>query len=119
MLTKFGSNSPHICWLDNCQEGKHWVFYVIPRVILGFKINIAERPKPRREFLSPLSLVFEPLGVASPFLLKGRKIMQELCKFGNFQCEDQIPDDTKCQQVVDENSKIRCTHVIAKSCVTS
>ena len=41
-----------------------------------------------------LSSIYDPLGLVSPFLLKGRKIIQELCK-GNFQWDDDIPEDIK------------------------
>ena len=62
--------------------------------IIGFTISIAEKPLTRRGLLAMLSSIYDPLGLVSPFLLKGRKIIQELCK-GNFQWDDDIPEDIK------------------------
>ena len=65
-----------------------------PEDIIGFKISIVEKPLTRRGLLAMLSSIYDPLGLVSPFLLKGRKIIQELCK-GNFQWDDDIPEDIK------------------------
>ena len=65
-----------------------------PEDIIGFKISIVEKPLTSRGLLAMLSSIYDPLGLVSPFLLKGRKIIQELCK-GNFQWDDDIPEDIK------------------------
>ena len=39
---------------------------------LGFNISLRDTPLTRRGILSTISSVFDPLGLASPFLLKGR-----------------------------------------------
>lgn len=46
---------------------------------LGFKIAIKEKPLTKRGMLSTLSSIFDPLGLGSPFLLKGKQIIQALC----------------------------------------
>ena len=47
---------------------------------LGFYIKFADKPLTRRGLLSTLSSVYDPLGLAAPFLLKGRQIIQQLCR---------------------------------------
>ena len=46
----------------------------------GNKIYIKQKPLTRRGLQSTLSSVYDPLGLAAPFLLEGRKIIQKLCK---------------------------------------
>ena len=45
---------------------------------LGFRINMTDSPLTRRGILSTISSIFDVLGLVSPFLLKGRKILQEI-----------------------------------------
>ena len=46
----------------------------------GFKLNLDGKPTTRRQMLSMISKIYDPLGLAAPFLLKGKRILQELCK---------------------------------------
>ena len=41
-------------------------------------ISLKDKPAAERGMLSELSLVYDPLGLASPFILKGRRIIQKL-----------------------------------------
>ena len=47
---------------------------------IGFYIKFADNPLTRRGLLSTLSSVYDPRGLAAPFLLKGRQIIQQLCR---------------------------------------
>ena len=47
---------------------------------LCFNINIKDKPLTRTGLLTMLSSTYDPLGLVSLFLLKGRKTIQELCK---------------------------------------
>ena len=47
---------------------------------LGFYIKLADKPLTRRGLLSTLSSVYDPLGLGAPFLLKGKQIIQQLCR---------------------------------------
>ena len=42
--------------------------------------------------LSLISKIFDPLGLDAPFLLKSKRILQELCK-SNFSWDDAVSDD--------------------------
>lgn len=50
---------------------------------LTFRIDVNSKPETRRGLLSMLSQIFDPLGLALPYLMSGRKIMQEA-----FACSD-------------------------------
>ena len=45
-----------------------------------FRVNLKKKTGTRRGMLSILSSIFDPLGLVSPFVLKGRKILQQLCE---------------------------------------
>ena len=60
---------------------------------LGFKVNLKEKPLTRREVLSTLSSIYDPLGFDAPFLLQGKQILQKLCHL-NLKWDEHIPDET-------------------------
>ena len=49
---------------------------------LHFKLNLKAGNITRRRMLSTLSSFNDPLGLASPFILRGRKMLQDLCQEG-------------------------------------
>ena len=55
---------------------------------LGFKVNLGNKPY-TRGMLSVISKIYDPFGSASTFLLKGKKILQELCK-NNFSWDEKV-----------------------------
>ena len=55
--------------------GVHWN---IENDYLGFKINFKDKPLTRRGMLSTISSVYDPLGIAAPFVLERLKILQKL-----------------------------------------
>ena len=46
---------------------------------IGFQVQRMEQPLTKRGILSMLSSVYDPLGLASPFVLRARRIVQRLC----------------------------------------
>ena len=58
--------------------------------------GVMDKPLTRKGLLAILSSIYDPLGLVSPFLLKGRKIIQELCK-DSFQWDHPIPENIKQQ----------------------
>ena len=56
------------------------VIWNIKTDTLGFKISLKDKPATKRGMLSELSSVYDPLGLASSFILKGRRIIQKLCQ---------------------------------------
>ena len=58
---------------------------------LGFQVHMKEKPLTRRGMFSSLSSIYDPLGLAAPFMLEGRRIIQSLCH-QNLDQVEQIPD---------------------------
>ena len=50
--------------------------------LLCCKLNLKARNITRRGMLSTLCSFYDPLGLRSPFILRGRKILQDLCQEG-------------------------------------
>ena len=57
-----------------------------------FKVKNVKKPNTRRGVLSIVSSLFDPLGMISPFILSGKKILQLLCK-KDLGWDDPIPED--------------------------
>ena len=69
----------------------------IEKDTFGFKTNLGEKPLTRRGMLSMVSKIYDHLGFAAPFLLKGKRILQVLCK-SNYswdEADDYIKDWNK------------------------
>ena len=60
----------------------------------GFKISLKDKPATKRGILSELSSVHDPLCLASPFILKDRRIIQRLCQ-GNTGWDDTVSDEVQ------------------------
>ena len=109
-LTKWNSNcrevlsafpveerAPHIKDLDLKSDslpldralGIHWD---VERDTINFVFGKGEQPRNRKGVLSSIATVYDPLGFASPLLLPGREINQELCKL-KFNWNDDLPED--------------------------
>ena len=73
--------------------GVHWC---IESDTLQFRIVVQDKPLSRRGILSIVSSVFDPLGLVAPFILVGKRILQELCRDG-VGWDDDIPDELKPQ----------------------
>ena len=58
---------------------------------LQFRVELKDRPLTRRGILACVSSVYDPLGLAAPFLLTGKKILQDLCK-NQTDWDEPIPD---------------------------
>ena len=54
------------------------VAWRIENYTLGFHILLDDKPCTRRGILSTISSIYDPLGLAGPFLLKGKMILQEI-----------------------------------------
>ena len=61
-----------------------------------FRITLKDKTRTRRGILSTVSSIYDPLGFAAPFLLRGKRILQLLCK-ESIGWDDPIPDKL-CEQ---------------------
>ena len=55
-----------------------------------FRIELKDKPLTRRSILFTVSSIFDPLGMVAPFLLKGKQILQQICK-EDIGSDDKIP----------------------------
>lgn len=60
----------------------------------SFKINTKDQPPTRRSILSVISSLYDPLGFIAPFTLRGKGILQELCRRGT-EWDDSLPDNLR------------------------
>lgn len=48
----------------------------------GFSTNLKVEPATHRGILSTVASLYDPLGFVAPFLLKGKRVLQEMCRHG-------------------------------------
>ena len=60
----------------------------------SFKIKLDRTSLTKRTMLSMISSIYDPLGFAAPFVLEGRRILQNLCN-QNLPWDTEINDDVK------------------------
>ncbi|XP_068734748.1 uncharacterized protein [Montipora capricornis] len=63
---------------------------------LQFRVELKDRPLTRRGILVSVSSIYDPLGLVAPFLLTGKRIVQELCK-GKTEWDEPVPDTIRSQ----------------------
>lgn len=68
--------------------GVHWN---IQSDTFQFSVLLQDKPFTRRGILSTISSVYDPLGLVSPFLLNGKKLLQELCQ-DKRDWDEEVPD---------------------------
>lgn len=56
-----------------------------------FRVVVKEKPMSRRGVLSTVASVFDPLGFVAPFILLGKKILQQMC-LERVSWDDPLPD---------------------------
>nr|XP_027217414.1 uncharacterized protein LOC113809933 [Penaeus vannamei] len=86
-----------------------------------FDIQIKNKPRTRRGVLSTLSNVYDPFGYVSPFILKARRLFQQLCRLKTG-WDDSLPKDLEEQwgrwmrdlPIIKEFSIARCIIPIDK-----
>nr|XP_033494102.1 uncharacterized protein LOC117264333 [Epinephelus lanceolatus] len=59
--------------------GIHWH---IESDTLRFRICLKDQSATRRGILSTVASIYDPLGFVAPFLLNGKKVLQEMCRHG-------------------------------------
>ena len=57
-----------------------------------FRINFKEAPVTRRNILSSVASIYDPLGFLAPVTLVGKRIVQQLCVQG-YSWDDPVPED--------------------------
>ena len=60
----------------------------------GFKVDVKLKPPTRRGILSVVSSVYDPLGLAIPFVFPAKLLLQDLCRI-KLEWDDPIPSEHK------------------------
>ena len=63
---------------------------------LQFRVVLKDKPLTRRGILSSISSIYDPLGLGAPFLLKGKQIIQDLCKT-QAAWDETVPDNIRAR----------------------
>ena len=71
--------------------GVHWF---VESDTLQFRIELKDKPLSRRAILSTVSSIYDPLGLIAPFILTGKRILQELCRSG-VSWDDELPEEIR------------------------
>ena len=59
--------------------GIHWC---VESDQFNFRITLKDQPPTRRGILSTVASVYDPLGFVAPFVLNGKRVLQEMCRQG-------------------------------------
>jgi hypothetical protein len=88
------------------------IYWSVESDTLGFRNQVTPKPATRRGILSIVSSVYDPLGLAAPFVLPGRVLLQELCQ-KNIGWDEPISqeDQKKWQQWLEELPKLETLEV--------
>ena len=68
------------------------VCWCVENDMFSFRIVIKDQPLTRRGILSSISSVYDPLGFAAPFLLPGKRLLQQICSDKKGWDEEVTPD---------------------------
>ena len=72
------------------------IFWDAENDVIKFKIDLKDQPMTRRGMLSVISSIYDPLGLACPFLLQGRRLLQGLYQV--MHCWDEMVPGNICQK---------------------
>nr|XP_054759571.1 uncharacterized protein LOC129265622 [Lytechinus pictus] len=72
------------------------VFWCVESDTLQFRIELKDRPLTRRGVLSTVGSIYDPIGLASPVTLRGKHILQDLCR-RKLDWDSPLPDDVRPQ----------------------
>ena len=70
------------------------VYWCVENDTLGFRITLRDTPLTKRSILGTISSFFDPHGIASPFVLPARKILQNITRQGGT-WDDPVSDETR------------------------
>ena len=77
----------------------------------GFQVTLKQKPMIRSGLLSIISSVYDPLGLAAPFLLEGKLINQELSK-ANLGWDEVIAEKIQIQWTKWEKNKKQLQRIV-------
>ena len=79
---------------DTALERALGIYWNIESDCFTFKVSPKNQPATRRGILSSVASIYDPLGFVAPYLLNGKKILQDMCHQGTG-WDDPIPERLK------------------------
>lgn len=73
---------PDLSFDDSLVERTLGIQWNVERDCFQFGVCLKEQPVTRRGILSTIASLYDPLGFLAPFILRGKKILQEVCRQG-------------------------------------
>ena len=70
------------------------VVWCVETDTFGFKVDVKLKSPTRRGILSVVSSAYDPLGLAAPFVIPAKQLLQDLCRV-NLEWDDPIPPEHK------------------------
>jgi len=101
--------------LESPDEKALGLQWKIKEDVFTFEVNLKEKPYTRRGLLSTVSSIYDPLGLISPFILNGRKIIQQLCKH-NIYWDEAISDFFKDEFLTWKTQLVQLQNIALKRC---
>ncbi len=70
------------------------IYWNVKKDCFTFNITLKDQPPTRRGILSTVAAIYDPLGFIAPYVLKGKGILQEMCRQGT-DWDDPLPEHLK------------------------
>ncbi|KAL0147545.1 hypothetical protein M9458_057146, partial [Cirrhinus mrigala] len=70
------------------------IYWNLEKDSFTFNIRLKDQPPTRRGILSTVAAIYDPLGFIAPYVLKGKGILQEMCRQGT-DWDDPLPECLK------------------------
>ncbi|KAL0163339.1 hypothetical protein M9458_042735, partial [Cirrhinus mrigala] len=70
------------------------IYWNVEKDSFTFNITLKDQPPTRRGILSTVAAIYDPLGFIAPYVLKGKGILQEMCRQGT-DWDDPLPECLK------------------------
>ena len=94
--------------------GTHWC---IESDSFQLRITLQDKPLTRRGILSTVSSIYDPLGFVAPLLLKGKQILQDLCR-EKADWDNPVPEDVKRKWEKWRNDLLLLNDLKVQRCLT-
>lgn len=84
------TTSLDLAFNDSTLERALGILWHIETDTFRYRVCLKEQPATRRGILSTVASLYDPLGFVAPFLLMGKKVLQEMCRHGT-SWDDPLP----------------------------
>ncbi|KAG7453482.1 hypothetical protein JOB18_018614 [Solea senegalensis] len=84
--------APNLAFNDSTLERALGIHWHIESDTFRFRVCLKDQPATRRGILSTVASLYDPLGFVAPFLLTGKKVLQEMCRHGT-SWDDPLPSE--------------------------